>query len=262
MSEFNGSFVWYDVMTTDVKAASDFYTKVIGWTAADSGMTPPYMVVSAGESMVGGIMGTPPEAAAMGAKPEWTGHIGVDDVDEYARKVTAAGGKVCRDPWDIPNVGRLAIVSDPHGVVFALFKPGQSGPPPVAGPGQVGWRELHAGDLETAWTFYSGVFGWTMAGEMDMGPAGKYRMFVTDPHAEVKEGQMPAVGGMVTKKPESPAPMWLYYFTVDGLDAAMERANAGGGKLLVGPHEVPGGQWIAQYVDPQGAKFAMVSYTR
>jgi len=74
-------------------------------------------------------------------------------------------------------------------------------------------------------------------------------------------GEMP-VGGMMTKMPETLAPMWLYYFTVEALDAAMERAKSAGGKLLMGPHEVPGGQWIAQYFDPQGAMFALVSYKR
>lgn len=252
MSDFAGKFIWYDLMTTDTKAAAEFYSKVIGWQAADSGMTPPYTVLNMGTSMVGGIMGIPAEAA--GAPPSWMGHIGVDDVDGHVARVTAAGGSVVRPPTEIPGVGRFSVVADPHGVGFVLFKPNMEMPEPVGAPGQTGWRELHAGELESAWAFYSGLFGWTSPSEMDMGPMGKYRMFATG-------GEMP-VGGMMTKMPETPAAMWLYYFTVEALDAAMERAREAGGKLLMGPHEVPGGQWIAQYLDPQGAMFAMVSYVR
>ena len=252
MSEFNGRFIWYDLMTPDTKAAADFYSKVIGWQATDSGMTPPYTVLNMGSSMVGGIMGVPPEAS--GAPPAWVGHIGVDDVDAYVAKVTSAGGSVRRPPSEIPGVGRFSVVADPHRATFVLFKPNMEMPAPVGAPGQIGWRELHAGDLESAWDFYSGIFGWTKPGDVDMGPMGVYRMFATG-------DEMP-VGGMMTKMPETPAPMWLYYFTVEALDAGVERANAAGGKLLMGPHEVPGGQWIAQYLDPQGAMFAMVSYVR
>ncbi len=254
MSVSSGKFIWYDLMTTDMKAASDFYSKVIGWQAMDSGMTPPYTVLSMGSSMVAGIMGVPSEAAASGAPPSWTGHISVDDVDASVEKITAAGGSVHRPPTDIPGVGRFSVVADPHGAVFVVFKPSSEMPAAAGAPGQIGWRELHAGDLEPAWEFYSSLFGWTKSGEVDMGPMGVYRMFSTG-------DEMP-VGGMMTKMPESPHPMWLYYFTVNGLDAAIERAGSAGGKLLVGPHEVPGGQWIAQYLDPQGAMFAIVSDAR
>ena len=242
MSKLHGKFVWYDLMTTNAQAAAEFYEKVIGWTAADSGMTPPYTLLNMGASMVGGIMGMPPEAGH--TPPTWTGHIGVDDVDAYAEKVTAAGGCVLRPPTNIPNVGRFSVVADPHGAAFILFKPNQEMTEPAGAPGQIGWRELHAGELEPAWEFYSSLFGWTAPGEVDMGPMGVYRMFATG-------GETP-VGGMMTKMPETPAPMWLYYFTVEALDAAMERAASAGGKLVMGPHEVPGGQWIAQYLDPAG----------
>ena len=257
MSEFSGNFVWYDLMTPDMKASAEFYSNVVGWQTADSGMTPPYTILNMGSSMVGGIMGMSPEAA--GAPPAWVGHIGVDDVDASVEKITAAGGAVHRPPADIPGVGRFSVVADPHGAAFVVFKPNMEMPAPVGAPGQIGWRELHAGELESAWAFYSGLFGWTAPGEVDMGPMGVYRMFATGHSSETSA--MP-VGGMMTKMPETPAPMWLYYFTVETLDAAMERAASAGGKLLMGPHEVPGGQWIAQYLDPQGAMFALVSFVR
>lgn len=256
MSESHGKFVWYDAMMTDPHAAAAFYKDVIGWESKDSGMPDrTYLILSMDGIGVGGLMPIPAEAAAHGARPMWMGYIAVDDVDEYAAKVTAAGGSIMRGPEDIPTVGRFAVANDPHGAVFILFK-GMGGDARVAPgtKGHIGWAELHSGDLETAWPFYVELFGWTSPSEMDMGPMGVYRMFAT--------GGETTVGGMMTKVPEMPAPMWLYYFNVEGVDAAVERATKGGAQLLMGPHEVPGGQWIAQFLDPQGAMFAVVGFTR
>ena len=80
-------FVWYDVMTTDCRAAEQFYRDVIGWNTVDSGVPDrTYILLSAGSTMVGGLMPIPEEAAAAGAKPAWMGYIGVSDVDAYAKK--------------------------------------------------------------------------------------------------------------------------------------------------------------------------------
>ncbi len=257
MSANPSKFVWYDVMTSDTQAAESFYTQVIGWSAKDAGMPDGgYTIFSAGPTMIGGLMPITPEAAAMGARPCWSGYIGVDDVDAYAERVKAAGGAVHRPPTDIPGVGRFAVVADPHGAVFILFKgngePDQT-PPAPGTPGTVGWHELHAGDGASAFAFYSGLFGWTKDQAMDMGPMGVYQLFATGGEA---------VGGMMTKMPEMPVPCWLYYFNVEAIDAAMGRVTKHGGKVLMGPHEVPGGQWILQCLDPQGAMFAMVAPKR
>lgn len=257
MSTNQAKFVWYDVMTSDTKAAASFYSQVIGWDAKDSGMADrSYTLFSAGPTMVGGLMPIPDEARAMGAKPCWTGYVGVDDVDAHAERVNAAGGAVHRPPEDIPGVGRFAVVADPQGAVFILFKgngePDQA-PTAPGTPGTVGWHELYAGDGASAFGFYSSLFGWTQADAIDMGPMGVYRLFAT--------GGEP-VGGMMTKMPDMPMPFWLYYFNVDAIDAAMARVTQHGGKVLMGPHQVPGGQWILQCLDPQGAMFAMVASKR
>ncbi|MBB6144272.1 hypothetical protein HNQ77_002224 [Silvibacterium bohemicum] len=255
MSDKVNKFVWYDLMTSDIKAAATFYGKVAGWGSMDSGMVErPYHLFTMGATMIAGLMPIPPDAA--GASPAWMGYLGVDNVDAYAAKVTGAGGKVLRAPEDIPNgVGRFAIVADPHGATFALFAANAGDPPAEAGnaPGRIGWHELHAGDLDTAWEFYSGLFGWGKTETIDMGPMGSYQIFST--------GGNP-VGGVMTKMPQSPAPFWLYYFNVDAIDAAIERIKDAGGQVTNGPHQVPGGLWIVQALDPQGALFALVAPQR
>ncbi|HEY2185482.1 MAG TPA: VOC family protein, partial [Xanthobacteraceae bacterium] len=159
MPDTHGTFVWYDVMTTDTKAAESFYRKVIGWDAKDSGMPgKSYTLLSMGPTMVGGLMPIPEDARKAGVPPMWMGYIGVNDVDAYAKRVQAAGGSIRREPEDIPGVGRFAVAADPHGAGFILFK-GTSeqspAPAPAGTPGHVGWHELHAGDLDRAFAFYS-----------------------------------------------------------------------------------------------------------
>jgi predicted enzyme related to lactoylglutathione lyase len=253
MSQSHGKFVWYDVMTTNTKAAESFYQGVIGWDVKDSGMPDrSYTLLLVGPTMVGGLMPIPESARAMGARPCWMGYVAVDDVDVYAGRVKAAGGTVHRAPEDIPGVGRFAVVADPHGAGFILFK-GTSdqapAPVPWGTPGHIGWRELHAGNGESAFAFYSGLFGWTKAQAFDMGPMGIYQTFAT--------GDDPC-GGMMTKTPDMPSPCWIYYFNVDDINAAVNRVKDRGGEILMGPHEVPGGSWIAQCRDPQGAMFALI----
>ena len=257
MSKVQGKFVWYDLMTTDSKAAESFYRSVIGWDAKDSGMTDrSYSLLSVGPTMVGGLMPIPNAARAHGARPVWTGYIGVDDVDAYAARVKSAGGVVHRAPEDIPGVGRFAGVADPHGATFNLFKGNrdeEAAPAAPGTPGHVGWHELHAGDGASAFAFYSGLFGWTKAEAMDMGAMGVYQIFAT--------GGAPC-GGMMTKMPQTPAPFWLYYFNVDALDAAITRVKDAGGQTIIDPMEVPGPMWVVHCLDPQGAIFAMVGPKR
>ena len=120
--------------------------------------------------------------------------------------------------------------------------------------GTIGWHELYAGNgQEAAFAFYSKLFGWTSVEEMDMGEMGKYRIFAID-------GVQ--AGGMMDKPPQTPAAAWGFYVNVDGIDAAIGRITANGGKVLMGPQEVPGGSWIVQAMDPQGVSFALVSARR
>jgi hypothetical protein len=258
MPEHLGTFVWYDLMTTDTAAATAFYRAVIGWDVADSGMSDrSYLILSMGPLIVGGLMPIPAEALANGVRPSWMGYIAVDDVDAYAARVAEAGGTVHRPPEDIPTVGRFAVVADPHGAGFILFR-GMGDQAPrrdQAAPGHIGWHELQAGDRETAWDFYAGLFGWTKVEAVDMGAMGLYQTFTTAAGG-------PAIGGMMTRTPNTPRPFWLYYVNVEAIDAAIARIAAAGGTIANGPHPVPTGQWIVQAFDPQGALFALLAPKR
>ena len=252
-------FIWYELLTTDREAAEAFYEAVVGWTMADAGQPGMrYTILSAGDRGMGGLMELPAEAREAGGKPGWIGYIHVADTDGAAADIEAAGGHVHRRPDDIPDVGRFAVVADPGGAAFALLTPlpRDDAPPPAdpQTPGLVSWHELYSsrGD-KAAFDFYAARFGWETMDEMDMGPMGTYRIFGAD------GVQM---GGMMRKPDDMPASAWGFYVNVDGIDSAAERVKAQGGRVLMGPHEVPGGSWILQCLDPQGANFALVSPTR
>lgn len=252
MSTTQGTFVWYELMTSDVDAARAFYAKVVGWTIEDSGMPGMrYLLAKVGDRDIAGLMTFPP--GVQGTPPGWVGYIAVDDVDAMAARVTECGGAIHRPPTDIPGIGRFAVVGDPQGAIFMLFKGiGEAPPAPAPGaPGTIGWHELHSSDWAAGYAFYETLFGWKKADAVDMGDMGVYQTF--------SAGDAP-IGGMMNV-PDVP-PHWSYYFNVDAIDAAIQRIADAGGQLAHGPHQVPGGTWIAIGTDPQGAWFALTAPSR
>lgn len=258
MSELQGGrFVWYELMTSDPDAAQSFYNDTIGWGTAPFEESPePYTMWMNGESPVGGVMALPEEAKKAGAPPHWIAYITTPDVDATTNKVKELGGNLIHGPMEIPNVGRFAIVSDPQGAVFAVYKPANEQPGDLQEPGvgEFSWHELATTDRESAFDFYSKLFGWKKTEAMDMGEeAGTYQMYGLDDVT---------LGGMFNKPAEMPGPpMWLYYTVVSDVNKAAEKVKAKGGQVLNGPMEVPGGSgdMIAQCMDPQGAPFAIHS---
>lgn len=251
-------FFWYELMTGDREAAEAFYREVVGWTLSPFGPPEdPYIIVEAGGRGVGGIMSMPKEMCDGGMKPSWVGYIHTDDVDAAVAKVREGGGKVWREPAEIPAVGRFAVCADPQGAMFNLMQPeGMDMPPVPAGTiGSVDWHELHSSDWKGGLAFYAEQFGWSGTDAMEMGPMGTYQMFAMEPVSGATECGV-TVGGMMND-PQAPAPYWTFYFHVDDIDAAQGRITANGGTVLFGPQEVPGGAWIINALDPQGATFSI-----
>ena len=243
-------FVWYELVTHDIDAATSFYGTVLGWTATDfPGGADRYAVVSAQGKGVGGVMMLPPGMT----EPFWMGYVGTPGIAVAVAKWKHAGGTVHRE-FEIPTVGRIALVSDPQGAGFAMIQGASEHPSEAFKPGtrgHGGWHELHTSNWQAAWDFYAGQFGWTKDTAVEMA-MGTYQVFAAD-------GVQ--IGGMMND-PQVPRPAWLYYFCVEDIDAAAERVTGHRGQVLMGPHEVPGGDWIVVAKDPQGAAFALVGSRR
>jgi predicted enzyme related to lactoylglutathione lyase len=257
----HGTFIWHELMTPDPAAAKAFYGKLLGWEPTDmqmDGFIYTSLAVPGFPFGVAGLMALTEEMKGQGIPPNWTGYIGVDDVDRTANDYAANGGVICRPPEDIPGVGRFAVVADPQGAVLCIMTPkmedGSEGSWPTPGStGTVGWNELMAGDWEKVWDFYAARFGWEKDMAVDMDAMGIYQTF--------KLGDR-GIGGMMTKRPEMPVPHWGFYFIVPAIDAAIDQVKALGGEILMGPHQVPGGSWIAACQDPQGAYFNLTAAAR
>ena len=253
MAKYDGRFIWYELMTTDMKAAQAFYSEVIGWEVEPfEGAPMPYTLWKVAEQSVGGCMVLPEEARAAGALPHWEGYVQVEDVDAIVRQAEALGGKCVAPASDIPEVGRFATVADPQGAMLSVFKPAREGemtvPDPLR-PGDFSWHELATTDHSAGFGFYSALFGWELLEDMEMGEGMIYRLY------GFGEEQL---GGMYTQPAETKGPPgWLYYLKVEDVDAAVARIEASGGKVVMGPHEVPGGSRVAQALDPLGATFAV-----
>lgn len=244
-----GAHVWFDLMTTDADAGRAFYTELIGYGTEvfDLGGMP-YNMFTVGSDSVGGVMKLPEEDA--GTPPHWLGYVGVDDVDAMLTKIEGLGGKAMHPAMDIPNVGRFATVADPQGAVFAIFQSNDaaSGTGDKPRVGEVAWVELMTTDHVAGMDFYIACFGWRRTDAMDMGDGWMYQMF----------GQEKSRGGAFTKKADMPGPaMWLHYIHVGDVNATVAKAKELGATVVSGPMEVPGGDLVAQLLDPQGAMFAI-----
>ena len=251
-----GRPLWYELMTTDMKAAEAFYRDVVGWkTSPFEGTGQPYtMFKRSGDLSAAGVMTKPPEVKA---PPFWAMYIGVPKLEEAASKITRLGGKAHTEVIDIPTVGRMQMFMDPQGAAFYIFEPLPSDQPrPEAAPqiGEASWHELMTTDWKAAMKFYEDVFNWEPTEKMDMGEMGTYQMF-NRPHG--------MIGGIMNKPPQmaNVPPNWQIYFRVPDVDAAAERVKAKGGKILNGPMDVPGGDRVVNAMDPQGAAFGLHSKT-
>jgi predicted enzyme related to lactoylglutathione lyase len=245
-ADIRGRFVWHELLTTDTAGAAAFYPKVVPWRTQPSSM-PGYTLWLAGDAQVGGLMALPTEAA--GTPPHWLIYIGTPNVDATAEHAQRLGARVVKAPSDIPNVGRYAVLADPQGATFALYTPGPTGGGiPAPGPGVFSWHELATTDVPAALRFYGELFGWSKGPGHDMGAMGIYQIF---------ERFGAQVGGMCKVQGPATPPTWLSYVQVGDSGRAVGAAKGAGGRLLHGPIEVPGGSWIALFMDPQGGAFAV-----
>ena len=254
MSDYRGRFVWHELLTTDPKAAGAFFSKIIGWKTQPWGTDGSYTLFVSGSRQLAGLMALPEDAKKMGAPPNWLTYVGTANVDETARLATSLGARVLKAPEDIPGAGRFAVLQDPQGATFGIYKSNQSpGADAVPVVGDFSWHELATTDAKAAFGFYQRLFGWEETSAMDMGEMGVYQMF-----GQSKQGR--TLGGLFNKPSQMPGPpAWLAYIKVPDARKTADAIKKAGAKVINGPMEVPGGDWIAQGIDQQGAMFAVHS---
>jgi predicted enzyme related to lactoylglutathione lyase len=243
-----GRFLWHELVTGDPTAAIAFYSAVVDWRTEAWDTMPDYIMWVGERGPVGGLHPLPEP----GTPPHWLGYIGTTDANATMLSAVRLGGRVLKPMESVPTVGRMVLLADPQGAVFSAFQP--ESPMPDDGTMRLGdftWHELATSDPEAAFRFYQELFGWEKTSAMDMGPMGVYQMFGWDGKS---------MGGIYRIPPDMPAPPhWLPYAHVRDAAASAKLTTKRGGKVIHGPMEVPGGDWITMAIDPQGAEFAVHS---
>src|SRR5436190_3668765 len=236
-----GKFVWHEQVSSDPEQAQAFYTQLFGWqTEVFQPGEADYTMISSGGQMHGGfgkaMEGAPP--------PHWLSHVRVDNVDETVEKAKGAGGRLAAGPFEMGEVGRMAVIADPQGAYISVYRPEGEGPVPE---GVFVWDELGTSDADGAQRFYEQVFGWTTS---DMGEEyGGYRI--------LNRGET-GVAGVMTLPDSSIPPHWQPYVAVGDPDATTAKAKELGGSVLAEPMDVPKVGRIAVLSDPQGAVFGII----
>lgn len=247
-----GRFCWAELATSDQQAAKSFYSSLLGWEMEDSPMGPEpaafYTMIRRGGLEVGGLYKQGPEQ--QGIPPHWMSYVAVASADESAARAKSLGATVVAEPFDVFDIGRMALIRDPQGAMFSLWQAKTHvGTRILDEPGAPTWNELATRDIAGAETFYREMFGWT-AQAMEM-PTGRYTVFST------KDGM---AGGMYAITPEmgDMPPNWGIYFAVDDCDARAAKAGSLGGAVCLPPTDIPGVGRMAMLTDPQGAAFSIL----
>ena len=223
--------------------AAAFYTELFGWQADPRG-----------EHLVCTLRGRDVAGFVQGEDAAWRTNVWVESTDETAERATAAGGSVVTAPFDLPGVGRTAVLADPAGAVFTVSEPDpHRGAQVVNEPGAWAMSALATPDLEGAKAFYGAVFGWKTetfaAGDIE---ATLWRL----PGFVGGEPQQPVARDVVAVAAPGDAPRWDVDLWVADPDAVAAKAAELGGSVVMPPTDTPMGR-RAILADPQGATFSI-----
>jgi predicted enzyme related to lactoylglutathione lyase len=249
-----GQFSWVELGTTDSAAAKKFYGGLFGWTFEDMPAGPDmvYTMAKLGNHHACALYKMGKDMH--GVPPHWLSYVTVENVDQTTTKAKQNGGKAMKEPFDVMDVGRMAILTDPTGAHIALWQPKKHIGAGIWGdPGALIWNELFTNNVDAAGKFYSQTFGWKTQG-VDMGPMGTYTLFSKDGTKQTQRGGMMNIPPNMKGAP----PNWLAYFSSKDVDASCKKVKELGGNVLAEPMDIPGN--IGRFAivrDPQGAVFAL-----
>jgi predicted enzyme related to lactoylglutathione lyase len=253
-----GTFSWVELATTDQKAGVEFYRALFGWGVREAPIGPGdiYSMFLQGDKEVAAGYTMRDDERQMGIPPHWNLYITVANADDTTRQAESLGGKVLAPPFDVMDAGRMAVLQDPSGAVFCIWQPKRHIGARVMNEANAHcWSELTTRDPKAAETFYSRLFGWARK-HGAASTVQEYTEFSSSPGAHPFAGMMPMPANMPAMVPS----YWMPYFQVADCDASVAKAKELGGRLMVGPHDIPGTGRFAIVTDPQGAMFAVFKF--
>jgi uncharacterized protein len=240
---------WVDLGTPDVKASTEFYGAIFGWTGHTG--DPQYGGYTLFHTADGKQVAGCAPLMSPGQPPAWTTYVAVEDADATVAAALEAGATVVAPAIDVGDQGRMAVLQDPTGAVFALWQPGaHRGADVYNVPGALSWNELSTRDVPAATAFYSTLFGWGTR------TSGRGAQAYTEWLLGGK-----SVGGMMRMPDQVPAEVpahWLVYFSVEDCEKTVAKATGLGAQVMLPPTTIPQGTF-AVLADPHGATFAVVA---
>jgi predicted enzyme related to lactoylglutathione lyase len=240
-----GIFAWYSYESTQTQKGLDFYKTLVGMTTTEQDFTGQGATKFIGAH---GLTFADVENHVTGGRNRWSAHIAVDDVDQTIEKVKRHGGKVSKPAFNMPNVGRMAFVTDPFGSEIGLYTPEDATRLEHSAmgmkEGQICWNDLMVPNAKEAVAFYSEIFGWKFR-NVDMGPIGTYHILEIDGKG---------CGGIMNTMPggEALASMWIPYITVTDVHAKTKQAEKLGARVLKQPTLIPQTGEFSTLKDPAG----------
>ena len=245
-----GTFCWADLGTPDAVAARRFYTALFGWTAEDRPMGPDafYTMLTVDGRAVAALYQQ--ERAAPNGSVHWLAYISVASASDAAARAKTLGGTVLMDPFDVLDVGRMALLQDPTGAIVALWEPRRHAGAGIVGePAAPCWHELATTDVARAGDFYASLLGWRAETRPMRG--GAYTTFTGD--GTPRAGMRP-----ITPDRAPVPPHWLVYFAVSDCGGSTALAQSLGGAVRVPPTDIEDVGRFSVLADPQGAAFAVI----
>lgn len=248
-----GSFCWPEVAVADAGRAKGFYEEALGWVMQDVAGGFYTLAMRRGKA-VAGLYGLSDAQKAEKVPPHWMSYVRVVSADAAAAKVAGLGGKVLAPAFDVPTVGRMAVLQDPTGACFAVWEAkGMEGSGLVDEPGAPCWYELMTPDPARAQAFYTALFGWTAQ-------VSKIPLMSGGAYIEFRNGDAMAAGMMPTPKEllGKVPPHWLPYIAVEDCDASAKAWIAAGGRAEVPPTDIPDVGRFAVLTAPDGATLGVI----
>lgn len=240
-----GRIIWYELLTSDTGAASDFYTQLLPWTARAGEDMPGYTLLHVPqlERDAAGMMALNKDMGD--APPHWAAYITVGSIEQAVEAIQAEGGQVVTDIITVPKIGRFVVAIDPSGAVIYPFEDAGASPEAEGEPQDhtFCWSQLMTSDAEGVLGFYAAVFGWTSS------PMPGGYLFHRGEKMVASVMQMPADAGA--------PPHWLSYVAVPDVDETFGKAQALGAQAYHAPTDIPGMGRFAVLADPTGAAFAL-----
>jgi len=252
-----GKIIWHDLVTSKPKETRRFYEELFGWEFERIGpdfgalASTNYTLIRHNGRLIGGMIDESKLDNDVDIS-QWVALMSTDDIDAAVAKLEQSGGTVYTPPTDLADRGRIAVVADPEGALFALLQT-RDGDPVDADPQINGflWDELWSKDVGAAVNFYQELTGLD-AGERAVGEDAEYRY--------LRAGDMPRFGILPVPFEGAP-PVWAPYLRVEDPAAIAARVEALGGRVLIEPEERPIGGTVALIAGPSGAGLVLQTWS-